>query len=66
MYAVYLNLKEIIKSKLFNFCHIFREETHPGSRLDHAYPIKELYGTCDMTHQREARTAITELLTWLT
>ena len=44
----------------------FRQENPPGSRLDRNYLIKELDGICVMAHQREARTATTELLTRLT
>ena len=43
-----------------------REETPPGSILEHAYLIKELYCTCIMAHQSEALTDNTELLTWWT
>ena len=39
-----------------------RQETPPGSRLDYAYLIKELHGTCAIAHQCEAPTPFTELL----
>ena len=44
----------------------FQTGNFPGSRLDHAYLIKELYSTCIMAHQCEAPKATTELLTQLT
>jgi hypothetical protein len=33
----------------------------PGSKLDRAYLIKELYGTCVMAHQREAHIGLFHL-----
>ena len=56
----FLRVEEVIYSTSF------RQESHPGSRLDSAYLIKEVEGTCIMAYQREDRTASTELLTKLT
>ena len=51
----------------FHHCQeIFRQEHPPGSRLDRAYLIKKLDGTCIMAHQHQAPTAITVTLTWFT
>ena len=58
------NLEILSKSK--KLLLFFRQETLPGLRLNHAYLIKELDGTCVMAHQREAPTDTTELLTRLT
>ena len=41
------------------FAQIFRQKTPPASRLNGAYLLKELYGTCAMAHRREAPTATT-------
>ena len=51
---------------MFYFLFKFQKENPPGLRLDFSYFIKELDGTCIMAHKREAHTATTELLTWLT
>ena len=57
------NLEILSKSKKLLF--FFRQETLPGSRLDRAYLIKELDGTCVLAHQREAPKDTTKILTRL-
>ena len=67
--STFTNLKEYGVTKLSKALQIFRQETPLGSRLHHAFLIKELVGTYIMAHQREAPTASIELLTpfhWLT
>ena len=67
--TIYQMLVPILKSdEIVNISSTtFRQDTPPGSRLDHTELIKELEETCVMAHhQCEAPTDTTEILTRLT